>query len=213
MDARAWIGSLTRDAQAEAVEADIRAELATHLELAEEALRREGRTSEEARREARERFGDFEGTLSACRRVRTGGQLAMQRLQWILILVLGISTLSLALYSRQRAAVALEQQQLGVSEGMQARALLAELQHRLKLEPVAQIVVGVGDELAVQCPDNGNVSQVTYVQLDGQALFQDLGWVPVAGKSRPEVEALLTARYAPLYDDPGPVYVIVQSPD
>ena len=39
MDARARIGALARDAQADAVEADIRAELEAHLELAEEALR------------------------------------------------------------------------------------------------------------------------------------------------------------------------------
>jgi hypothetical protein len=211
--ARAWIAAFSRDAQAEAVEADIRAELESHLQLAEEALRREGRTTEEARREARERFGDFQGTLSACRRVRTGGQFAMQRLQWILILVLGISTVSFALHSRQRAAVALEQQQIALSEGMQARALLAELQQRLKPEPVAQIVVGVGDELVVQCPDNGDLSQRTEVQIDGQALFRDLGWVPVAGKSRPEIEELLAQRYAPLYEDAAPLYVIVKSPD
>lgn len=213
MGARAWVVAFSRDAQAEAVDADIRAELEAHLELAEEALRGEGRTPEEARREARERFGDFERTLRACRRERMGGRLMLVRIQWVLIALLTLSTLGLALYGRDRAVDMAMQRDLAMAQAAEAHAMRLELQQRGRREPVAEIVVGVGDKLVVQCPRNPGPNHVAEVQLDGQALFKDLGWVSVAGKSRPQVEELLTARYAPFYEDTGPVYVIVKSPE
>lgn len=212
MGARAWIGSLAQDAQAAAVEADIRAELEAHLELAEEALRGEGRTPEEARREARERFGDFERTLRACRRERMGGRLMLVRIQWAVIALLTLSTLGLALYGRDMAVEKAMERDRAMIEAENARALLMDMQQRRRPEPVDQIVVAVGDLLHVQL-QYGEELTTTEVQLDGQALFQGIGWLSVAGKSRPEVEELLTARYAPHYEKSGPVYVIVKSPE
>lgn len=203
---------LLRDAEAARVEAEIREELESHVELCAEALRDQGHTPDEARREAQVRFGDLERTLRACRRARLGGRLAMQRLQWILILVLGGSTVMLALHGRRSAALAAAERQQAMAEAMHAGALLAELQQRSRTEPVEQIVVGVGDVLDVK-GGYGSVDHTTEVQIDGQALVKDIGWMSVAGKTRPEVEVLLTALYAEHYEDLGPVYVIVKSPD
>jgi hypothetical protein len=212
VSSRAWIAAFSRDAEAEAVEADIRAELEAHLALAEEALRGEGRTPEQARREARERFGDFERTLRACRRERMGGRLVLVRIQWALIALLTLSTLGFALYGRDRALASALERERAMAQAADAQALLMELQARNRPEPVEQIVVSVGDTLTVHGED-GVVHQATEVQIDGQALFEFIGWLPVAGKSRPEVEELLTARYAPFYESPHPVYVIVKSPN
>ena len=44
-----------------------------------------------------------------------------------------------------------------------------------------------------------------------QALFREVGWVPVAGRTRQQVEEELTARYAEHFADAGPVYVLVKS--
>jgi len=202
---------LLRDAEAARVEAEIREELESHVELCAEALRDQGHTPAEALREAQVRFGDLERTLRACRRVRLGGRLAMQRLQWILILVLGGATVMLALHGRRSAALAAAERQHAMVQAEMARALLAEMQERTPAEPVEQIVVGVGDVLTVHSDASSAVRQTTEVQRDGQALFADVGWVKVAGRSRPEVEAELSVLYLAHYEDVAPVYVIVES--
>ena len=135
----------------------------------------------------------------------------MRRLQWILILVLGVSTVMLALHGRRSAALAAAERENAIAEAMNARAMLAELQQRDPPQQVEQIVVGIGDKLHVRSDLLGIGEQTAEVQIDGQALFTEIGWVAVAGKSRPEIEDVLTARYSQIYESRGPVYVIVES--
>jgi hypothetical protein len=201
--ARAWIESLAGDAQAAAVEADIRAELEAHLELAEEALRGEGRSPDEARREARERFGDFERTLRACRRERMGGRLMLVRIQWVLIALLTLSTLGLALYGRDRAAEMAMERERAMTQAATAQALLLDLERKqVPGEPVEEIVVRVGDELETfDRSRRFEFGTRTVVQKDGEALLPEIGWIDVAGKSRQEVEGVLTVAYRQIYPD------------
>lgn len=204
---------LLRDAEAERVEQDIRAELESHLELCADELAAGGRTNEEARREARVRFGDLDKTLRACRRARIGGRLAMQRLQWILIAILGASTLLLGLRGRSMYAMATQERERAMQEAQIAQQALAQLRQQevAALEPVEVIQVGVGDKLQVVNDMQFELRQNTQVQADGQALFKQLGWVPVAGRTRQEIEQTLTERYAEFFEGVGPVYVIVES--
>lgn len=202
-----------RDDEAARVELEIREELDAHLELCVDELLAAGRTPEEARREAGARFGDLDKTLRACRRVQLGGRLAMQKLQWILIVLLAGSTLMLGLHGRSMAQMAHTERAMAMAQAQHAMAALEELRQREQqvAEPVEFIVVGVGDTLTVANEFVTGVKQVTQVQADGQALLAELGWVSVAGLKRQDVEALLTQRYAQYYTDAGPVYVVVQS--
>jgi len=197
--ARAWIAALAGDETAAEVEADIRAELEAHLALSEEALRAEGRTHDEAESEARERFGDLERTLRACRRVRLGGRLMLVRIQWVLIALLAASTVAFAFYGRQSSARAAVQARMAMEDARQSMAALASARSR---EPVEAIVVRVGDVL--ETFDRSRMRDIgtqTSVQRDGQALFPEIGWIEVAGKTRQEVEGLLTTAYRSVYED------------
>jgi hypothetical protein len=207
------LGGSLHDAEAARVEAEIREELEAHVQLCVEALLAQGRTPEEAQREARARFGDFEQTLRACRRVRLGGRIAMQRLQWILIFVLGASTVLLGLHGRAQGANAAAERDRAHAQAAAAMEAIAELRasEAAAREPVESIVIGVGDDLRVKNDVYGNIEQNTQVQLDGQALFREVGWVAVAGRTRQQVEQELTTRYAALYQSAGPVYVLVKS--
>jgi hypothetical protein len=208
-DLRGWLW----DAEAARVEAEIREELEAHLALAEEDLRGQGRSHDEARSEARARFGDLEATLRACRRERLGGRFMLVRIQWIVIALLCCLSLAMALYGRGAAVRAHTARDHAMMEAQNARALLEELRRRQSSEPVPEIVVAVGDRLTVQADTGSFEAFTTEVQRDGQALFTKLGWVEVAGLARPELERLLKERYAPYYEQLGAIYVIVKSPN
>jgi hypothetical protein len=207
MDARGRIAGWTRDAAADAVEADIQAELESHLELSEEALRAEGRTHDEARSEARARFGDLDRTLRACRRVRLGGRHMLVRIQWVLIALLALSTATMTLYGRQSARAARLQAEYAMVQAHERQMILEQSRER---EPIEEIIVGVGDELNVRCDAVPELNQPSVVQRDGHALFREVGWIDVAGKSRQQVESILRVAYHRLYEDLGSVYVIVE---
>ncbi len=88
------------------IEDDVRAELRSHLELAEDDERRAGRAPDEARREARRRFGDVERVYRECRSVRLAGRVLLQRACVGLVPILLVSLVTLATWHHKSLTVA-----------------------------------------------------------------------------------------------------------
>ena len=70
------------------IDAEIREELEFHLEMRTEENIAAGMSLEEARRDAQQRFGDFETHRTACRRITLWPSLIVARLQTALVVVL-----------------------------------------------------------------------------------------------------------------------------
>src|SRR5262249_12321821 len=94
---------------------------------------------------------------------------------------------------------------------VQAReAERAALLEKKAPEPVAHVVVEVGDQLQFIDENNPNeVKGVVDVAEDGKIPCPELGWVFVAGKTREEVEQELTKALAPYFVESN-VRVIVK---
>jgi len=81
-----WFESTARsEAQ---IEAEIRDELEFHLEQRTRELVEQGMGADEARAEAERRFGSVERVRQSCRRVQLGERIMLQRIQFVLNLVL-----------------------------------------------------------------------------------------------------------------------------
>ena len=93
-------------------EAEIREELEFHLEMRSLDNRAAGMSIEEARRDAKKRFGDFDQQYEACRRVTLGLPLALRSLQRVLFvgLLVAVAFLGLALVRAQSAQTEYEAQ-------------------------------------------------------------------------------------------------------
>lgn len=172
--------------------ADVRAELEHHLACAEDELVRAGRTPEEARREARARFGDVEAIETTCRRIGMGHTKLWSRLHWALTIALLIALPILALGN-----VAASREARARADALRAEteALLDRLREGRAAEaraPVAEIVIGVGDVLRVFDTFNPEVRFQDRVAADGKFLLGDAGWVQAAGLTREEAEAAFT---------------------
>lgn len=76
------------DRPPEEIDDEIAEELRFHLDMLAEQGEREGVTSEEARRQAEERFGDFDRILRRCRLEKQGDAPMLKRVQAGLILLL-----------------------------------------------------------------------------------------------------------------------------
>ncbi|MGL4511581.1 MAG: permease prefix domain 1-containing protein [Lacipirellulaceae bacterium] len=76
-----WPGD---DRPPEEIEDEVREELALHLELLTERLRREGLDPATAERVAAERFGDVESIARDCRKIQQGDLLMLKRVQAVL---------------------------------------------------------------------------------------------------------------------------------
>lgn len=102
-------------------EAEIREELEFHLEMRALDNEAAGMSSEDAREDARQRFGDFERQYQACRQVALGIPLALRRLQVLLVigLLVAVASLGWALVRAQNTQTQYEMQ-------------LAELRDQLK---------------------------------------------------------------------------------
>ncbi len=70
------------------IDAEIREELEFHLAMRTRDNLRVGMSAEEARRDAQQRFGDFEVSRRACRQIALGTRLMLQRIQTVLLVVL-----------------------------------------------------------------------------------------------------------------------------
>ncbi len=86
---------------AQAVEADILAELRSHLELATCDNIAAGMDPESARRSAEECFGDFEGVFGACRTEKLKDRIMLQRVLLVLVLILTIAVIGQAYQARE----------------------------------------------------------------------------------------------------------------
>lgn len=70
------------------IDAEIRDELEFHLAMRTEENVRDGLPPEEARHDAEQRFGDYESSRRACRKIDLGPQLLVQRVQLTLLVLL-----------------------------------------------------------------------------------------------------------------------------
>jgi len=192
-----WSPSLAE----QAVEADVREELEAHLALAVEDGLREGLDEETARARAFERFGDFEGTVRGCTRLKTGGGNVARKLSWILVAVLAVGLMLAMVQSRANQARA----EAAMAEMRHAMAVLQEERQRGLLELEEQeprpVIVGLGDELELVDAQNESLNFRAQVAGDGTILLPEVGHIEVVGLSRPEVEAALRERYAAYFQE------------
>lgn len=181
------------------VDADIRAELDSHLELCAEELRSEGLNPEQAHALARERFGDFEETQRACRRQKLGGRFMLQKWNLVATAALLITVFFLGFRSRaQTQAMAVLNEELHTREAYLIERLhAAESSEALALEPV---ILQRGDSLEVRSTHHSDsLGVIEPLASDGTVLLPELGHVMVAGLTRTEIEELLNERYAVYY--------------
>ncbi|HEX6885911.1 MAG TPA: polysaccharide biosynthesis/export family protein [Planctomycetota bacterium] len=210
MSARAWLERLWRavDARAPAeLEADVRAELEHHLACAERELVAAGETPERARALARERFGDLEAARAACLGIHMGGRIVLQRIHLAVTGLLLVAVLVLAWASHSSRAAALRAAE-------EAMALRAEAHERAAAarQPVAHVVVEIGDQLQMIDEFNPDVHGTVTVAEDGKVPLPQAGWVFVHGKTREEVEQILSEALAPYFLE-SKVRVIVKKAD
>ena len=98
-----------RDARTAAeIEAEVRAEIEHHLACKERELVERGRTAEAARAEALARFGDPASAREACVRIQTGERIMLQRIHFVVTVLLLVAVLGLA-WSTNRSSRAVAQ--------------------------------------------------------------------------------------------------------
>lgn len=191
-------------ALARAARADIEAELASHIELAVEALVADGANPEEARAEARRRFGNVNRVAGRCLAEKRRGELVMKGiialLATALLLVTGVLALTTLELRRGRA----EAHALAGREAELMGARRIELPKGL-LAPTllgAHDTPRTGDRLIVT--NNGvapDIELTVQVDVDGSALLPELGHLKVSKLTRDEIEETLTEYYTPFYAD------------
>lgn len=204
-----------------AAEADVRRELEAHLALAAEEGETRGLDAEAARSEAAARFGDFESTVARCRYEKGKDWIVMQRVTWILVLVLLVAVCFQAVQTAamqrdtREALVTLDWRLAQYLERLPAAAAApsgsvgsAPLEIEEPREPTEpaepqSIVIAIGDTLQLVDLDGTTALNLarTVVERDGRALFPDLGWRSVVGLTQPELEALLNEQYKDYYQE------------
>lgn len=181
---------LGSDARATRLDAEIRAELDHHLELAAEALREEGFAPAAAEREARRRFGDYDHVRRACLRANLRGTVMLRRLHAATTILLFLSVLWLVWVNaveRERLRAAAQETHERLQSALAAR------------ETPGELVLEVGDRVTFVDPYNPELATTEEVALDGHVLVPGAGWIPVAGLSRPEAERTVTEALRPYY--------------
>lgn len=167
-----------------AVDADIRAELESHLALCEDHLIAEGCSPRHARELARLRFGDFERTARACRRQKLKRPLMLQRLHLATTALLAAAVVWFGYRAQENARVVAALQSSETSS-----------REALPLEPV---VVERDDTIVLLDDYNHELqAEMSYVESDGTVLLPVIGRVFLAGMTREEAEELLRDAYAP----------------
>lgn len=175
------------ETDARAVDADIRAELESHLALCEDHLIAEGCSPRHARELARLRFGDFERTARACRRQKLKGPLMLQRLHLATTALLAAVVVWFGYRAQENARVVAALQSTDAS----SRAAL----------PLEPVIVERNDAIVLRSPGRSELQGVdSMVDSDGTVLLPELGHVFLAGMTRDEAEATLREAYAPYFD-------------
>jgi len=187
-----------------AIEADIRAELESHLALAQDELIASGSDEESAQELALERFGNFERTVRACRRQKLKEKIMLQRLQFTATLAL----LGAVAYFGVRA-----ERLANLLEPMAAQAEVEEPDrfNNVPFTPAAAgpVIVQIGDSIEVRSSRYSTLRATESVASDGTVLLTELGHVQVIGKTRIEVEEQLRLEYEPYYGDDVELFVKV----
>lgn len=169
------------------VEADIRAELESHLALCEDELIAEGLPPERARELARLRFGDFDRTARACRNQKLRGTLMLQRIHLVTTALLFAAVVWFGLQAHSNARIVAALKSSEVSR--------AEL-------PLEEVILHRGDSIILTFTHNPEYNTITKVDIDGTVLLRNLGHVLLAGRTRAEAEAYLMERYDPFLLQP-----------
>ena len=195
-----------------AVERDVEAELEAHLAQAAAELEAGGTAPDDARRMARERFGDLERIRAECLRIRMGGMHAMNKLLVGALVAVSFALLatlaaSYTLYTRARMA-----QEVAMAAQVEARYAADRAREVEAQAQPQEISVEIGDALElVESHGYFARSQNPVVQRDGKVLIPDVGWVDVAGLTREQVEQRLRKSLEPFYEELQ-LFVIVHKP-
>jgi len=196
----AWGWSISRDGDVGlAAAAEVRAEVEHHLACAEAELLEQGRTPEEARREARARFGDVDEIERQCRRIRMGNTIVLQRLHRGLTAVLFLVVVFLIvtnLVARRELLVAVDQMRaeamMGLERAHEARQE-AQQAEALRLQLLERALIGVGDTVEVRGGGDelfrGTVAEDGTIPVPGDA--QGAAPVHVAGRTRADAGRLV----------------------
>jgi len=187
-----------------AIEADIRAELESHLALAQDELIASGSDEESAQELALERFGNFERTVRACRRQKLKEKIMLQRLQFTATLALLVAVAYFGVRA-ERLAKLLEP--MTAQAEVEQPRVLGEVSY----EPLAPtpVIVEFGDSIQVLSSSSYGLAATESLASDGTVLLRMIGHVQVLGKTRGEVEELLRHKYAAYYDDDLNLFVKV----
>ena len=199
-----------KDPERASVEADVRREIAAHLDLATEDGVRSGLDPARARLSAEDRFGDVERIVRASRYVKRKEWIRMQRLNVTLVALLAIAVGWLAAQTialRAESRVVARAMEALIAERSTGEAVRESVPGPLTRppEPVdpEQIVLHVGDRVTVSdvlC-HLSPVSVTDEIDRAGLLLLPDLGRVRLAGLSRPGAETLLNERYREYYEE------------
>lgn len=190
------------------IEADVRAEIEHHLACKERELVERGCTTEHARAVALERFGDPASARAACVRIQTGERIMLQRIHFVVTILLLLAVLVLT-WSTNRSSQAAAQA-AEVAAALRAEMGARAAQEREAPEPVADVIVEVGDKIQFIDEFNPNeIKGVVDVAEDGKIPLPHAGWVFVAGLTREQVEEALTKSLAPYFVE-SEVRVIVK---
>jgi RNA polymerase sigma-70 factor (ECF subfamily) len=129
------------------VDDEIWDELQFHIAMRRQENIAAGMAPDEAEEDARSRFGDIERIRRACRRIRIGDRIMLQRIHVVLTIVLlgAVIFLGVAYYSGQRAqeaaVVKMTEALEKIAAGSGERTSLAEAQLAAKLAAAPPVVV------------------------------------------------------------------------
>ncbi|MCK6447635.1 MAG: permease prefix domain 1-containing protein [Planctomycetes bacterium] len=167
------------------IDGDIEEELAFHLAERERENRAAGMSAEEARADAERRFGDLEKIRGECRRVQMGERIVLQRLNFVLLLVLagGVGFFAWNSYAAQRDSRYLIERMR--AEVAQLNAALAE--RGAADEGTAS--TGLGSQVASIGPGRPSLaSDASGLSMSDGMLVQKLGRVDSGARSAPPEE-------------------------
>ncbi len=202
----------------ERIQREIDEELSFHLAASAEALEGAGLGEREARRMAQLRFGDRRKIRRACLVQRQWRPIMLQRLHLATTLVLLVAAAFLGARSlRAEAAYQARLDELkGVVEGLQATTVVAQdsdARNSVAAEGPPRTdfsLIGVGDLLQIiDRAHPQDITQTCTVARDGMVLLPQAGWVMVAGKTLPEIDAALNEALSFYYSAPPSIVTML----
>jgi hypothetical protein len=172
------------------IEAEVQAEIEHHLACRQRELVEQGETPERARVEALKGFGDVVSAREACLRIQMGERIMLQRIHFVVTVLLLVAVLGLAWAGQQSAREAARATEMAMAARAEALERM-EAASRAR-QRVEHIVIEVGDELQLVDAYNPDLCCKVTVAADGKILVPEVGWVAVAGLTREDAEKTLT---------------------